>query len=126
MDAGEIPEPKARKARIGPIRAGEVILANPIREDLQDRYEILLDLLDAARVARSEVELHCQNSGDGPTPDMLKKLYKADWAHKKGTIEYWADIRDVYDNWTDNLHMRDGYVLVKSPMPTGPHIRMLM
>lgn len=111
-----------RKTRISPIRAGDVIVAQPIREDLQDEYERLLDFLDKVRVAQSEIEFYLTSGGSEPPEEMLKKWYQATWTHQKACIDFWARVREIYNEWKSDLRLRDGYTLVKVPQqgPKGP------
>lgn len=106
---------ESRKTRISPIRAGDVIIAQPIREDLQDEYERLLDALDKARVAQSNIEFALAGGAPEPPKDLLKAWYLAQWDHQKKCIDFWSNVRANYDEWLSDLRLRDGYTLVKVP-----------
>lgn len=108
-----------RKTRISPIRAGDIIIAQPIREDLQDEYEGLLDALDKARVAQSNIEFAMAGGAQEPPDDLLKSWYQAQWNHQKLCIDYWAKVREIYSEWRGDLRLRDGYTLVKLPATPG-------
>lgn len=114
-----------RKTRISPIRAGDMIVAQPIREDLQDEYEELLDALDKARVAQSNIEFAMAGGASEPPKDLLKAWYQSQWAHQKMCIDFWAKVREIYDEWTSDLRLRDGYTLVKLPPQNRPFVMRL-
>ena len=116
-----------RKTRIGPIKAGEIIIAKPIREDLQDKYENLRDLADAHKVAISESEHHMQTNGCVPPPDLLKKIHLSSYAHQKACIDFWWQVREIYNVWHCDIGIRDGYVLVREPGMSfeGPGFRIM-
>lgn len=116
-------EEEERKTRISPMMAGDIIIAQPIREDFQDRFENLLDALDRVRVAQNEMQ-YAMTSGGEPDKALMKKWYLATWEHQLMCIAFWRSVREHYDEWWSDLRMRNGYVLVKlrpqKIRPEGP------
>ena len=111
---------KERKTRIAPIKAGERVIAQPIREDLQDLYEQWRDANDVTEVANSEVEQWRVVNRSGTTPkDLSKALYKAHMNGQLLAIEFWTKVREIYDSYGMPLAMRSGYALVE--LPPGNH-----
>lgn len=110
-----------RKTRISPIQAGEVILVQPIREDLQDLYETVRDKLDEYHVAQSHADLYRREHPGKELPkELMRKLYVAGAEHQITATTFWLEVRRTYDIWEENISMRDGYTLVKSRPGSAP------
>ena len=103
-----------RKTRIRPVRAGEEVLFDPIREDLQDEYERSEDAREEAEVSHSVILDFRRHNPKSPVPkDMLKDFYLKHMKSQTVSVEFWIHLRTVYDIWDFPLGIRSGYVLVK-------------
>lgn len=97
---------KKRTTRIKRRSIFEKTVVLVLAEDLQQRFDDMQDM-------GYEVATACEKIIQFPAdPVLARELYILRQKRNGMAYQFWVDLRDRYNNWTDWLGVRDGYEVV--------------